>query len=188
MTVSDRLNPGTLLDNAQAAILCGGLGTRLRPLTDTAPKPMVDVNGIPFLGHLVNQLVSQGVTRLVLMTGYLGDQIRTHFGDGKRYNCDIVYSHGFETWSTGRRLLEAGVLLDSRFLLLYADNFALVDLHQVLELHLREEPSITLTLSPKAHGNVAVPGDGRVSRYQPDRSDGGLDHVEIGRASCRERV
>jgi len=171
---------GTPVAGLQAAVLCGGLGTRLRPLTDTVPKPMVDVNGVPFLEHLLRQLVSQGVGRIVLMTGYLGDQIRAHFGSGQDHRCDIVYSHGSETWSTGRRLLEAGVLLDSRFLLLYADNFALVDLRQVLELHLREEPSITLTLSPKAHGNIAVPGDGRVPRYQPDRSDDGLDHVEIG--------
>lgn len=168
------------MDNGQAAILCGGLGERLRPLTDTVPKPMVDVNGAPFLAHLVQQLVAQGVTRFVLMTGYLGDQIRAYFGSGQDHCCDIVYSHGSETWSTGRRLFEARSLLDPRFLLFYADNFALVDLRQVLELHVKEEPSVTMTLSPKASGNVAVSSDGSVGRYEPMRFDESLDHVEIG--------
>lgn len=180
MTVSDRLNLGTPLDNGQAAILCGGLGKRLRPLTDTVPKPMVDVNGAPFLAHLVQQLVSQGVTRLVLMTGYLGDQIRDHFGNGKRYNCDISYSHGPECWSTGRRLVEARSLFDERLFLLYADNFGLVDLQQLLAFHLREDPNITLTLAPKGNGNVGRFHDGRVGWYDPDRSSEGLTHVEIG--------
>ena len=91
---------GTPMAGLQAAVLCGGLGTRLRPLTDAVPKPMVDVNGVPFLEHLLRQLVSQGVGRIVLMTGYLGDQIRAHFGSGQDHRCDIVYSHGSETWST----------------------------------------------------------------------------------------
>ena len=141
---------------------------------------MVDVNGAPFLAHLVQQLVSQGVTRLVLMTGYLGDQIRAHFGNGQRYNCDIVYSHGPEHWSTGRRLIEARALFDERFFLLYADNFALVDLQQLLAFHLREDPNITLTLAPKGGGNIGCFHDGRVGWYDPDRSSEGLTHVEIG--------
>lgn len=59
----------------QAVILCGGMGTRLRPLTDNLPKPMVEVNGKPFLYHLLKQLSEQGVTRFLLLTGYLGERI-----------------------------------------------------------------------------------------------------------------
>ena len=54
----------------QAAILCGGLGTRMRPFTDTMPKPMAPVNGKPFLGYLISQLREQGIERVVLLTGY----------------------------------------------------------------------------------------------------------------------
>ena len=168
------------MDNGQAAILCGGLGKRLRPLTETVPKPMVDVNGAPFLEHLVQQLIAQGVTRIVLMTGYLGDQIREHFGTGQRYGCDIIYSHGSESWSTGRRLLEARASLDERFFLLYADNFALVDLQQLLTFHLREGSNLTLMLAPKAHGNIGDFDNGRIGCYDPDRTVPDLDHVEIG--------
>ncbi len=141
---------------------------------------MVDVNGAPFLAHLVQQLVSQGVTRLVLMTGYLGDQIRAHFGNGQRYDCDITYSHGSESWPTGRRLLEARSMFDERFFLLYADNFCLVDLQQLLAFHRREDPNITLTLAPKGDGNIGCFHDGHVGWYDPDRSSEGLTHVEIG--------
>lgn len=180
MTGSRQSSHWISADSPQAAILCGGFGSRLRPLTDTVPKPMVDVNGVPFLEHLVRQLVSQGVTRMVLMTGYLGEQIRAYFEEGQRYGCEIVYSHGHENWLTGRRLLEARRLLDPRFILLYADNFALVDLRRLLEAHLRENPTITLTLAPKESGNIALGSHSRVGRYDPDRRAEGLDYVEIG--------
>ena len=67
----------------QAAILCGGLGSRLRPITDKTPKPMVPVNGVPFLEHLICQLKENGIFKFVLMTGYLGDQIQDYFGNSK---------------------------------------------------------------------------------------------------------
>ena len=65
----------------QAAIFCGGLGTRLRPVTDKIPKPMVPVNGLPFLEHLICQLKENGIYNFILMTGYLGDQIQKYFED-----------------------------------------------------------------------------------------------------------
>ncbi|MBV05647.1 MAG: hypothetical protein CL474_06680, partial [Acidobacteria bacterium] len=75
----------------QAAVLCGGRGTRLRPHTDTTPKPMVEVANRPFLEHLLGQLAEQGIVRFVLMTGHLGEQIHEHFGTGSRWGWDIRY-------------------------------------------------------------------------------------------------
>ena len=72
----------------QAGIFCGGRGKRLHPLTDTIPKPMVEVEGRPFLELLLSQLAEQGVVRFVLMTGYLGEQIHTYFGSGSRWGWD----------------------------------------------------------------------------------------------------
>ena len=76
---------------SQALILCGGMGTRLRPLTDTTPKPMVEVGGRPFLEYLLEQLCEQGIARFVLATGYLGEQVSHNFGAGSRWGWEIRY-------------------------------------------------------------------------------------------------
>ena len=73
----------------QAAILAGGLGTRLRPLTFEIPKPMVCVKGQPFLEHQINWLVDLGYDDIVLLIGYLGSAIAGHFGDGSRWGITI---------------------------------------------------------------------------------------------------
>lgn len=164
----------------QAAILCGGLGTRLRPLTETLPKPLIPVNGRPFLAYLIDQLREQGVSRVLLLTGYLGEMIRDCFGDGSRSGVRIDYSSGPVEWETGRRLVEARTRLDTRFLLLYADNFASIRLRRISEVHEARPAVATLVLQSKATGNIRLAQDGRIELYDPTRAASGLDYVEIG--------
>lgn len=164
----------------QAVILCGGLGTRLRPLTDNLPKPMVEVNGKPFLYHLLKQLSEQGVTRFLLLTGYLGERISKHFSDGSQYGWSISYSHGPTEWDTGRRLWEARTQCDSQFLLLYSDNFVQFRLHQLENLHCELCTPISLLLAPKSKGNIKLSEGGRIQAYDKERKGVGLDYVEVG--------
>jgi len=164
----------------QAAVLCGGCGTRLRPYTDTTPKPLVEVANRPFLEHLLCQLAEQGIVRFVLMTGYLGEQIEEYFGTGSRLGWDIEYSHGPADWDTGRRVVEAAGLLDESFFLLYSDNFAPVDLGALAERHETTGRSLTVTLKPKTGGNIRYSQRSDVTAYDPTRSAQGLNHVEIG--------
>ena len=164
----------------QAAVLCGGCGTRLRPYTDTTPKPLVEVANRPFLEHLLCQLAEQGIVRFVLMTGYLGEQIHEYFGTGSRWGWDIRYSHGPADWDTGRRVVEAAGLLDDSFVLLYSDNFAPVDLGVLADRHAATGRSLTVTLKPKIGGNVRYSPQRDITAYDPTRSAPGLDHVEIG--------
>ena len=140
---------------------------------------MVEVNGLPFLAHLLSQLVDGGITRVVLMTGYRGEQIFDFFGPGDDWGCEITYSPGPAEWLTGRRLIEAQTILDSTFLLLYADNFALVDVEALYSCHSRSGRSVTLTLAQKIPGNVTLGGH-EVRDYNPLRPSPDLDHVEIG--------
>jgi histidinol-phosphate phosphatase family protein len=165
---------------AQAVILCGGLGERMRPYTDLLPKPMIPVNGRPFLEYLVEQLRDQGIARIVLLTGYRAAQIENHFGDGHRFGVTITYSQGPVEWDTGRRVWEARSRLDPRFLLLYSDNFVPFRLCDLLEFHRDNGRMLSLLLSAKANGNIKVGSDGIVQHYDPSRSSPGLDHVEIG--------
>jgi len=72
-------------------ILAGGRGTRLQPVTDSLPKPMIPVAGTPILERVLNHLVGFGFNRMVLSVGYLGQMIEDHFGDGSRFGCEITY-------------------------------------------------------------------------------------------------
>ena len=67
------------------AILAGGLATRLRPLTETIPKALIEINGEPFLAHQLRLLKRHGVTRAVLCVGHLGEMVRDFVGDGSRF-------------------------------------------------------------------------------------------------------
>jgi histidinol-phosphate phosphatase family protein len=164
----------------QAVILCGGLGTRLKPLTDSLPKPMAPVNGRPFLEYLIQQLREQGMTRVVLLTGYLGEQIRDHFGDGSSFGVSIAYSQGPAEWETGQRLWEAREWLAAQFVLMYSDNYAPFSRDDLWAFHTTAGSTISLLLQPKSRGNVQLHDDGRVARYDSTRTAPGLNLVEIG--------
>lgn len=164
----------------QAVILCGGLGNRLRPLTDSLPKPMAPIHGRPFLAFLIEQLRDQGIRRIILLTGYRGEMIREHFGDGTGCGIPIDYSCGPADWETGRRVWEARAMLDERFLMLYSDNYVPFSLGKLVKVHSAHESDVTLLLQPKQPGNIRVKPDGGVELYDPTRTAAGLDHVEIG--------
>ena len=164
----------------QAVILCGGLGERLRPLTEDLPKPLAPVGGSPFLEYLICQLREQQVERVLLLTGYYGEKIRDHFGDGSGHGVQINYSSGPAEWDTGRRIWEARMLLDCRFLLLYSDNYVPVNIGKLLSVQSASLSAVTLLLHQKQNGNVRLDGDGGVEVYDSTRSTFGLNYVEIG--------
>lgn len=164
----------------QAVILCGGLGTRMRPYTDSLPKPMIPVNGRPFLAFLIEQLREQGITHIELLTGYRGQQIEGYFGDGARFGVTIGYSRGPVEWDTGRRIWEARERLQPQFLLLYSDNFVPFSLDKLLAFHRARGRPLSLTLNAKTKANIRVGTDGIVQHYDPTRTGEGLDYVEIG--------
>jgi histidinol-phosphate phosphatase family protein len=163
----------------QAVVLCGGLGTRLRPHTHHMPKPMIPCNGKPFLMYLLQQMEDQGIKRFVLLTGYLAEIVEEYFKDGSEWGWQIQYSQGPAEWDTGKRIWEAKEKLDDRFLLLYSDNFVPFPLNKVLALHEKYKPPLTFMVSPKSPGNIALDETGTVQKYDNNRSTG-LDYVEIG--------
>ena len=173
----------------QAVILCGGRGERLRPLTDSLPKPLAPAAGRPFLWHLLEQLRDNGYREVVLLTGYRGDMIADAFGDGAEVGLRIEYRHGPEEWQTARRLWDARALLQPHFLLLYGDNYATFQ-HSRVERVFREQGRLgCLTVHPRAaRANVAVSDGGQVVAYDPGRSVSGLNAVEIGYALFSSQI
>jgi MurNAc alpha-1-phosphate uridylyltransferase len=106
------------------AILAGGLATRLRPLTDRIPKAMLSVAGRPFIFHQLDLLRSQGIERVVLCVGHLGEQVQAAVGDGRAAGVAIQYSYDGEVLlGTGGALKKALPLLGDRFFVLNGDSY-----------------------------------------------------------------
>ena len=114
------------------AILAGGLATRLRPITEKIPKSLMDVVGKPFLIRQLEYLRCQGVTRVVLCLGYLGDQVEAIVGDGSDFGIIVSYSHdGPRLLGTGGALKQALPLLGEQFFVFYGDSYLPIDFREV---------------------------------------------------------
>lgn len=106
----------------QVVILAGGLGTRLGSFTRKVPKPMVPVAGVPYLEHQLRLLARQSFRDVLLLTGHLGEQIESYFGNGGRLGLRIRYSREAQPLGTGGALRDARRHLAETFLLLYGDS------------------------------------------------------------------
>lgn len=175
----------------QAVVLAGGLGVRMRPLTDAAPKPMIPFHGRPFLEYLVEQLRDAGIERIVLLLGYLPDVIKSHFGDGSRWGVSITYSVTAPEVQTGTRVREALDTLDAIFMLLYCDNYWPMRLDRMWERFVEADPMALATIYRNTDGysrdNVHLDGE-HVVTYDRSRTSPGLRGVEIGYAILRREV
>ncbi len=106
------------------ALLAGGLAKRLRPLTDTSPKAMIEVAGQPFIAHQLRQLATEGIERVVICAGYLAEQIAEFVDDGSRWGLKVTYSLDGETLlGTGGALRKALPLLGETFFTMYGDSY-----------------------------------------------------------------
>jgi NDP-sugar pyrophosphorylase family protein len=116
------------------ALLAGGLATRLRPITEKIPKSMVEVAGEPFIAHQLRLLVREGVSDVVICTGYHGEQIEAYVGDGSTFACHVRYSaDGDKPLGTGGALRRALPLLGERFLVMYGDSYLNTHFRSVCE-------------------------------------------------------
>jgi N-acetyl-alpha-D-muramate 1-phosphate uridylyltransferase len=106
------------------AILAGGLGTRLYPMTERIPKALIEINGEPFLAHQLRLLRAAGIERVVLCIGNLGERIREFAGDGSRFGLAVEYScDGPALLGTAGAVRNALPLLGDAFFVLYGDSY-----------------------------------------------------------------
>jgi len=137
----------------EAVVLAGGLGTRLRPAVADVPKPMAPVGGRPFLEHLLEYWIGEGVRRAVLAVGYKHDMIRRHFGSSF-HGCDIAYAVEDRPLGTGGALLNSLPLLEGKgtCLLLNGDTYFAVRLRELESLHRARQAAVTLSLFRSLQG------------------------------------
>jgi len=154
----------------QVAILCGGRGTRLRERTESIPKALIEIGGVPILWHVISIYAAQGFERFLLCTGYKGEQIEewaaaTTWPEGVRVDC---VDTGLDTPTGGRLKLLEDRIGEERFCATYADGVADIDLEALLEVHGEGGALATVTVvQPTLQFGIAeVGGDGRVRGFE----------------------
>jgi NDP-sugar pyrophosphorylase family protein len=158
----------------KVAILAGGMGTRLGDLARGLPKPMVPINGRPFLEWVLDSFAARGLREIVLLTGHRGEVIEEHFGDGAAFGVGIVYSREHEPIGTGGAVRQARRLLGDRFLLTYGDVLRRFDYDRFVTEH--SEPCLAVYRRISA-GNAEIEGD-RVIRF--DKGAPELPYIDAG--------
>jgi len=166
-TLDDLL--GTRPRGNVALILCGGFGTRLRPITETIPKPMIPVAGRPILERIVLHLVGCGFNKIFLATHYLGEMIETHFGDGRGFGCSIEYLREEVPMGTGGALGLLPSEVDEPLLVMNGDLVTHFDAGRMIEHHIESGNQVTVGYSTHIHevpfGVLELHGD-RVHGWQ----------------------
>lgn len=155
---------------------------------------MVQVAGKPYLHHQLSELRRQGFSEIVLLTGYLGEQVEEYFGDGRSLDLSIHYSREATPAGTGGALRDAASLLAEAFVLIYGDSYLPVSYGDVLQ---------TLVTTPQAEGlvvvydnraedtsvknNIALDAGAFVTRYDKQNCEG-LDYVDAGVLAFRRSI
>ena len=166
------------------AILAGGLATRLRPITETIPKALVDVAGKPFIVRQLSYLREQGINEGVLCIGYLGDMIREVVGRGESLGLKVSYSEdGPNLLGTGGALTKALDLLGDQFFVLYGDSFLPVGFSAVQEAYeKRGGPALMTVLKNQNQwdkSNVLFVG-GRLLEYNKRTPRAEMTYIDYG--------
>ena len=176
----------------QMVILAGGLGTRMRPLTDELPKVLIPVNGKPFLHHQIELLKEHGIRDIVLCVGHLGDLIRTRFGDGDWLGVRIRYSEERGTLlGTAGAVKNAEPSLEDDFFLLYGDAYLRVDYREVMRYFRRSGAQGLMVVyhnSNRLERSNVVVRDGRVAVYNKDSRTPGMEHINYGLSVLRKEA
>lgn len=132
----------------KAIILAGGLGTRLRPLTDLTPKPLLPIKGRPIIEHAILNFKKHGINEIILSIGYMAEKIKEYFGSGERLGVNVSYCVEDKPLGTGGALKAAAKGINETFLAINGDNLADFDWTSALATHQRLNPKITLVLYP----------------------------------------
>jgi NDP-sugar pyrophosphorylase family protein len=174
------------------AILSGGLGTRLRPATETIPKALIDINGEPFIAHQLRLLSSAGVERVVMCVGYLGEMVEEFVGDGRRFGLHVSYSpDGPNPRGTGGAVRNALHMLGEQFLVLYGDSYLPCDYRAVEQAFLGSGQPGQMTVFRNRNqweiSNVEF-GGGQIAAYDKRTPTATMEYVDYGLSAVQSSV
>jgi len=184
--VADQMRP------IKAFVLCGGFGTRLRPVLSDRPKSMALIAGVPFLQLLLERVRSQGVDQVILGTGYMAEQIEDFFRDGRGFALRVSYSREHEPLGTGGALKLAEPLLSDPILVLNGDSYIEWSLAETYELFTKREATLVIVLQAvpdvTRYGSVTINADGRVTEFVEKGTRTGEGLINAGVYLLRKEI
>ncbi|MCJ2555264.1 MAG: NDP-sugar synthase [Candidatus Thermoplasmatota archaeon] len=154
----------------KAVVLAGGYGTRLRPLTETVPKPLLPVAGVPCIDYVLRSLASADFREIIVATSYMSDRVIKRIGDGLDYGASILYSFEAVPAGTAGAVKTLEDFVDGTFVVASGDVLADVNLQKLFNGHTRSGALATMALTraedTRQFGVVEVDAEGRLVRFQ----------------------
>lgn len=169
----------------QVVILAGGMGTRIKSVAGDLPKALIPVADKPFILHQFELLKKNGLTDVLLLTGYRGEMIEDVVGDGSEFgmHVDFVQEDPDSLLGTGGALLNAKDKLADAFMTLYGDSYLPVDYRAMAEWYqAQQRPAVMSVYFNRGqwdHSNVRIDGD-RVAYYDKTAKEGEADYIDYG--------
>lgn len=171
------------------ALLAGGGGTRMHSVSRTVPKALFEVDGVPFIAHQLGLVRRNGLRRVVICIGHLGDQIEAYVSDGHAFGLDVAYSRdGASLLGTAGALKNAGPLLGPLFWVMYGDTYLDVSFAEIFEAF-RDSGALGLMTvfrndNRLDRSNVAY-RDGRLHAYDKRDPTPDMTHIDYGLSLLR---
>jgi NDP-sugar pyrophosphorylase family protein len=172
------------------ALLAGGLATRLRPKTETIPKALLPLAGRPFIDHQLDLLHRNGIRKVVMCLGYLGQMVQEHLGDGASRGMELKYSFdGEKLLGTGGAVRRALPMLGDVFWIMYGDSYMDIDYRAILAaFDARPNALALMTVLHNAgrwdKSNVIFQG-GTLLKYDKKNASPEMQYIDYGVALLR---
>jgi mannose-1-phosphate guanylyltransferase/phosphomannomutase len=170
----------------KAVMMAGGFGTRIQPLTNSMPKPMLPIFNIPMMEHTLRKLVDIGITDIIILLYFKPEIIKNYFGDGSKIGANIEYILPDEDYGTAGAVGFARKHLDTTFIIVSGDLVSDFDFEKIINHHLSIESKLTITLTsvdnPLQFGVVIADEDGKIEKFleKPSWSEVFSDTINTG--------
>lgn len=153
----------------KAVLMAGGFGTRIQPLTNSVPKPMLPILNIPMMEHIVNKLRRSGIDEIVILLYFKPEVIQKHFGNGGKWGVKITYALPDDDYGTAGAVGFAREHLDTAFMIVSGDLVTDFDFDEIIAFHKAKQSKLTITLTPVEDplqfGVVITDNDGKIERF-----------------------
>jgi NDP-sugar pyrophosphorylase family protein len=172
------------------AILVGGYAKRLYPVTKTMPKAMLQVAGKPFIDHQLALLRKNGITKVLICSGYLSEQIEDFIGDGKQFGLSISFSaDGEKPLGTGGAIKKALPFLEDTFFVMYGDSYLAIDFKAISDFFLSQNKKGLMTVLRNrdrwGKSNVVLK-NGKIIKYDKKEKTPDMEYIDYGLSMLRK--
>jgi NDP-sugar pyrophosphorylase family protein len=172
------------------AILVGGYAKRLYPVTKTIPKAMLRVAGKPFIAHQLALLKKNGITKVLICSGYLSEQIEDFIGDGKQFGLSTNFSaDGEKPLGTGGAIKKALPLLEDTFFVMYGDSYLTIDFKSISDSFLSQNKKGLMTVLRNkdqwGKSNIVLK-NGKIIKYDKKERTPDMEYIDYGLSMLRK--